>query len=95
VRAMHTHESTEWFGARARITICSGHAPIAQAFPQSFHGDAGKGLGATNLGLDNFEARFVSNILSGCGMYISCRNSAAELGSNFVLHVTSRQIELR
>jgi hypothetical protein len=54
-----------------------------------------QGLGATSLGLDNFEARFVSNILSVCGMYISYRNSAAELGSNFVLHVTSRQIELR
>lgn len=31
-----------------------------------------QGLGATNLGLDNFEARFVSNILPTCGMYISC-----------------------
>ena len=29
-----------------------------------------QGLGATNLGLDNFEARFVPIILSACGMYI-------------------------
>lgn len=34
---MHTHEPAERFGARARITICSGHAPIAQAFPQCIH----------------------------------------------------------
>jgi hypothetical protein len=75
---MHILESTERFGARARITICSRHAPIAQAFPQRSMGMPTRAR-RDQLGPRQFRGPFCSDHIAACGMYISQRNLAAIL----------------
>ena len=75
---MHTHESTGRFGARARITICNGHAPIAQAFHQCIRGMATRAR-RDQLGSRQFRGPFCFEHIAHLRHVYFIRNLAAIL----------------